>query len=152
MMDPNWNEIAKKLINSFEQIIVQQKPQGYAVLVEWRNDAYIGSLQHIAQKYSNEIVLLSKTTNPIPIELKESLILTQKDITQIIADNTLDLEGRLHVIRMINNKLGIMTSNQTRYMQNNMRIIEEANTGDNIYISQTNLYVADNKQINPKLN
>ena len=63
----------------------------YAVLVEWKGNAYIGSIQHIAPDCSNEVVLLSKTSAPIPIQLKQAILKHDSKRTQLAADEDLDL-------------------------------------------------------------
>ncbi|MEK6839329.1 MAG: hypothetical protein AABX72_00135 [Nanoarchaeota archaeon] len=141
MIEPNWDEIVRKMLPELEREIAQQQPPGYKILLDWNNNWYMGSLQHIAPEYSDEIVLLSKSTNPIPLGLRDAILRAQPKKIKIQADNKLDLEGRLHVLRKKEGKLEIMTANQLSYVQNQRVTIKESNTGNVADTRETHIYI-----------
>ena len=141
MIEPNWDEIVRKMLPELEREIAQQQPPGYKILLDWNNNWYMGSLQHIAPEYSDEIVLLSKSTNPIPLGLMDAILRAQPKKIKIQADNKLDLEGRLHVLRKKEGKLEIMTANQLSYVQNQRVTIKESNTGNVADTRETHIYI-----------
>ena len=86
---------------------------------------HVGSLQHIAPAYSYEIVLLSKSSNPVVPEFRDAILTLKPEIPELTADYQLDLEGRIHGLRIVGNNLTRMTANQTAYVTRMDLIIEE---------------------------
>ena len=151
MPETDWDAVAKKIIDSGEQSLAQQQLRGYSVLVEWRENFYVGSLQHIAPEYSDEVVLLSKPLQSIPLQLKEAIIRARPQITKVNGVAGLDLEGRLHIVRKVNDQLEIMTSDQLDYMRQKGIVVVETNTGEVISRTHAKTY-RDGIKFNPESN
>ncbi len=118
MNDDNipWENIAKSILERENILKYYNYPEPTFVLIEWRNDVYMGSVQHIAPEFSDEIVLLSKSTRSIPVALVTSITKLDGERRKLYADESLDLYGRQHVLRMIESRLTCMTPQQTEYM------------------------------------
>lgn len=114
--DTNWDEIAKSILEQEKSVSPYNVPEPISVLVKWKGNTYIGSIQLIAEKFSKEIVLLSKSTYILPEELVGAIKKLDKERLELYADESLDLEGRQHVIRKLDNILTFMTTQQTQYM------------------------------------
>ncbi len=127
MNDDNipWENIAKSILERENILRYYNYPEPTFVLIEWRNDVYIGSVQHIAPEFSNEIILLSKSTQSIPVTLVTSITKLDRERRKLCADESLDLYGRQHVLRMIESRLMHMTSRQTEYMMKHAPNITE---------------------------
>ena len=95
---------------------MRELPYPTIILLKWREKDYLGSIQEITPTYSKEIVYLSKTSKPIPQELADALKRVEPTILELGAENFLDLEGRGHILRNLEGKLTIMTTEQTAYM------------------------------------
>ena len=147
----DWDEAAKRFIQSEKKQISAQRPKGYPVFIEWKGDAYTGSLQHVAPEFSNEIVLLSKTSKPIPPQLKDAILRVQPDRTQLSANKELDLEGIVHIVRKVDYSIEIMSSEQLEYMMQKNISIEDSKTGKVFSGSQTHFY-QDKKSFDPSNN
>ncbi len=130
MAEPDWDSIAKNLLDTELITLIQQRPIGNPILLEWRGEVYFGSLQTIALEYSSEIVLLSKTSKPIPLPLKDAILRQQPNRSQVRANQQLKLEDRLHIVRKTEDCLDVMTPDQTAYAQQKIHAIGEINTGD----------------------
>jgi hypothetical protein len=130
MTEPDWDSIAKRILDQEQVNLAHQRPPGQPILLDWRNEVYLGSLQAIALEYSPEIVLLSKTSKPLPLPLKEAILKQQPSHSQIIANPELNLEDRLHIVRRTKDYLSIMTPDQTAYAQQHIHAIGEINTGE----------------------
>ncbi len=116
MKDDKLDLIAKEILRQEKSAyhLFSQKPIG--VLVRWKKNIYLGSIQEIAPKFSKEIVLLSKSSHPIDNNLVNSIRKFDKERIELIADESLDLEGRQHAVRKLNNRITFMTPEQTRYI------------------------------------
>jgi len=112
----DWENAAKfileeeKLMNSFSY------PEPVKILVTWKGNVYIGSIQKIVPNFSKEVVILSKSTNIVPDELISAIRRLDKERLELVAEDSLDLEGRQHVLRLAENRLVYMSEQQTRYM------------------------------------
>ena len=95
-----------------------QQPVGYGIILEWRDRSYVGSIQHTVPEYSNEIVLLSKTSSPAEPALRDAIVAIQQGRPVLAVDSALDLEGRVHILRKVDHRLAKMTPSQTEYMVN----------------------------------
>lgn len=111
-----WKEIAENLLKLEREKSRFTFPPAEGIILQWRNEFYFGSLQKIEPEFSPEIVLLSKTTQPISRKLLEAILKIQPKRPQLIADNDLDLEGRLHILRRVGERLIKCTPEQTRYL------------------------------------
>lgn len=123
MVSRNYDEVARNLIRSAKSS--PNLPEAVLILLEYRSKKYFGSIQEITPEFSKEIVCLSKTSQPIPKELAESIRKIEPCILELQADNELDLSGRGHVLRRQQERLTIMTPEQTIYIiENPPKIIE----------------------------
>ena len=151
MNEPDWKGIAKNLVQDMNQQLEMQVPKGYSIMLYWKEGFYVGSLQHIAPEYSNEIVLLSKSSRSIPEELKDAILQEDSERETITAGVNLNLEGRLQIFRKVEGRLLPMTSDQLVYMRNMKIEIGEKNTGDVTSESKTHLY-HKGREIKPEEN
>lgn len=123
--DINWEEIAKSLLMSIEAAKLYNYPEPTTVLITWKDRTYIGSVQDAAPKFSKEIVVLSKSSNPLSDNLVNAIKKLDQNILKLHADNLLDLDGRQHILRRLESKLTYMTKEQTAYMMEHPIIIHE---------------------------
>lgn len=83
------------------------------------------TIQEIIPEFSKEIVLLSKSSRHYPDELAQALRRLDPGRIELFAEYNLDLEGRQHVVRRIDDKVIHMTTEQTIFMMNYpMKIFE----------------------------
>ena len=136
----DWDKAAKAYVKGEKELLKQQNPRGYGVTVNWRDGDYLGSLQHVALQFYPDIVLLSKTSDPLSPEYIGAISRQQPKRERLTADSNLDLEGRLHFLRRVEDRLTKMTPKQTTYMQNNLPAILETNTGIETVKVETHLY------------
>jgi len=123
MVSQDYNLVAKRLIDLAKRM--PNYPQQQLMLLKWRKEQYFGSVQETYPEYSKEIVYLSKTSNPIHSELADCIRKIEPSVLEIVADDELDLEGRGHVLRRLENKLTQMTPEQTKYaIKNPLNITE----------------------------
>lgn len=121
----NWEEIAKRIKKKEEMTNIFTFPKPTPANIYWKNDFYIGAVQDIVPEFSKEIVLLSKSSNHYPKELAQTLRRLDSGRIELFADDNLDLEGRQHVVRRIDDKIVHMTAEQTIFMVNYpMKIFE----------------------------
>ena len=122
MVSQNYDFLARRLIDD-----ARNRPAFPAVelgIIEWRDNPYFGHIQHVYPQ-QQEIVNLSKTSRPIPQALADSIKRVEPTILQLKADDFLDLEGRQHILRKLEDRLTIMTPEQTRYaMEHPIRMVE----------------------------
>jgi hypothetical protein len=129
-METDWHEVAKNYLRNEEISLSRQEPRGVAAFIQWRNNSYVGSVQKIAPEYSDEIVLLSKTSRPIPKQLKEAIAELDQNRLELWAETMIDLEGQYHVLRMVGDRLKQMTADQMQYMRKRGLTVAEENTGE----------------------
>ncbi len=137
----NWYQIARNYLAEEKQSLSKNVPLAIAVFVDWKGQTYIGGIQEIAHGYDKEIVLLSKSSQPIQKELIKAIINLDKCRLTLLAEPILDLEGRLHILRRVENKLQQMTPNQMNYMELKQKVIIEENTGKVVIRSQPQRYI-----------
>lgn len=106
-------------------------PPQTSVTIRWRDNFYFGGIQEISPEYSPEIVLLSKNSNLLPEPFIESVKRLDPKRLELLADGSLDLEGRYHVLRRLENKLTSMTPEQTKYIADSPTRVIELNTIEN---------------------
>lgn len=124
-MEINWDEIAKNILRQEESIKPYISLEQINVLVTWRKNVYIGSIQLINEKFSSEIILLSKSSSPLYKELVDAIRKLDKGRIELCADDLLDLDGRQHILRRLENRLTFMTKEQTKYMVENPIMVSE---------------------------
>jgi len=123
MVAQNYDQVARQLLESARRMT--EIPKAEIILLNWRQEKYFGSVQIIAPKYSEEIVYLSKTSKPLPEGLADSIKEKAPEVMTLTADNELDLRGRGHVLRKLEDRLTIMTPEQTNYMIKNPPTVVE---------------------------
>src|SRR3989338_1396558 len=104
MSNPNWNEIAAKLIYEEEKAMAQMDSPTTAAVLEWRKESYIAIVQQIVIEY-HSIVLLSKWQRPLLPKLQEAILELQPRRRIVQADPLLNLESRLHILFLVRNNL-----------------------------------------------
>lgn len=121
----NWEDIAKNLLEQERLARQYNYPEPIGVIIVWKSDSYIGSIQEIVPGFSKEIILLSKSSSPLNQELISAIKKLDKERLELYVDDTIDLEGRQHVLRRLDNKLVYMTTEQTRYMVDHLPSVVE---------------------------
>lgn len=111
----DWPGAANYLITCEESLYFRNDPKPTFLLLKWRNQTYLGSIQYVPHD-SNEIVVLSKSNKPLPEQFIDALRMLQPDRLELIADDFMDLDGQLHVTRRTGNRITQMTPEQTMYM------------------------------------
>lgn len=114
----NWEEMAKGIMKKEEMTNIFTRPKPTSANIYWKNDFYIGAIQEIVPEFSKEIVLLSKSSMHYPEELARALRRLDPGRIELFTDDNLDLEGRQHVVRRIDDKIVHMTTEQTMFMMN----------------------------------
>lgn len=112
----NWEIIAKKILNQEKVLREYNHPIPTGVILKWKKDIYIGSIQEIVPEFSKEIILLSKSSCPIPENLADAIKKLDMERIELIADNDLNLTERCHILRILKNRLTYLTPEQTEYM------------------------------------
>jgi hypothetical protein len=126
MVYQDWDLIARDMLERQRQITelnVSNPVTG--IFLMWRNGRYFGALIEAAPDYSHEIAYLSKTSKPIPQDLYFAVKRLDSDRLEAIADNELDLEGRHHFLRRVENRLTILTPEQLQYIKDHPEDIVE---------------------------
>lgn len=102
------------------------------VMVEWRGENYLGHIKRIVPEFSDEIVFLKKSFYPRG-DFEEAVKETG-DIEQLYADETLNLDGRYHVLRQRDRELSLLSDEQKDYMNrdNNMSRVYELMIDDEV--------------------
>ena len=123
----NWEGIAKSLLEQEKFIKQYNHPEPTGVIIVWKGDSYIGSIQKIVPGFSKDIVLLSKSSSPLCDKLIGAIKKLDKERLELYAEDILDLEGRQHVLRLLENenKLAYMSEEQTKYMYRHLPDIVE---------------------------
>jgi hypothetical protein len=125
MDDLNWEDIAKNILEQEKRLKTYNYPAPISVLLTWREDVYIGSIQECAPGFSDEIVVLSKSTSKLPYDLVGAIRKLDEKRLELAADGSLDLEGRQHILRRLENRLILLTPEQTKHMVENMPNVVE---------------------------
>ena len=120
-----WEQGAKELLQDEIRKRSLNKPEPVGVLVIWQDYTYIGSIQVIVPDFSKEIVVLSKSTIPLPVEFDNAIRKLDPGRLELTADDKLDLIGRQHILRRGENRLTHMTPDQTAYMLLHPPVIHE---------------------------
>ena len=125
MDNVNWEEVAKNILEQEKLLKTCNHPASISVLLTWREDVYIGSIQAAAPGFSDEIVVLSKSTYRLPGGLVSAIRKLDEKRLELTTDENLDLDGRQHVLRRVGNMLIYMTSEQLKYMTEHLPNIIE---------------------------
>lgn len=112
--------VAAELLKYERDAFKQIEPKPPRVMVKWWGRSYTGYIEEIAPDYSREIVLLTKTSHPLPNDLANAIRKLDTGRIDLEADNSLDLNNRCVVMRFTGNRLTSMTPEQTRYVKENL--------------------------------
>lgn len=124
---PDWDGAARFLLQKEKSVRALNNPEPVGALIKWQGNTYFGTLQAVASEFSNEIVALSKTSNPLPVDLIEAIRKLDPERLELEADASLDMTGRQHLLRRVENRLTSMTRQQTTYMLQHPLVIHEIN-------------------------
>jgi hypothetical protein len=120
MENVNWEEVAGYILGQEKILKTLNFPAPISVLVTWNGDIYLGSIQKVALEFSDEIVVLSKTTHRLPNDLVSAIRKLDTGRLDLVAEDSLDLDGRQHILRIVGNELVYMTHEQTKYITENI--------------------------------
>ena len=125
--NPDWEGVANSLLEQEKFMKQYNHPEPTGVIIVWKGNSYIGSIQKIVPGFSKDIILLSKSSSPLCDELIGAIKKLDKERLELYAEDILDLEGRQHVLRILEkeNKLVYMSEEQTKYMYKNLPDIIE---------------------------
>lgn len=121
----NWEEMAKHILKKEEIMKICNYPVPTPALLMYKNDVYICSIQEVEPEFSNEIVLLSKSSDRLPDGLVVAIRRLDDKRLELEAEDSLDLEGRQHVLRRLENRLLYMTYEQTEHMAEHLPYVYE---------------------------
>lgn len=114
--ETKWTEMARSILEQEKLLRSSNYPEPIGVIVKWDDIPYIGSIQEIVPEFSKEIVLLSKSQYVLPDKLMDAIRELDKGRLELVVDSSLDLIGRQHILRRLDNRLTNMTEEQTKYM------------------------------------
>ncbi|MGH7480322.1 MAG: hypothetical protein ACREJ8_12160, partial [Candidatus Methylomirabilales bacterium] len=92
--------------------VARQQPPGIPAFIEWRDQAYVGTIQEIAPEFSREIVLLNKSPQPVSEEFKTAVLALDKGRLRLQAEPMFDLRARIHILRRAGDRLLGLTEEQ----------------------------------------
>lgn len=121
----NWEEIARYILEKEKILKTCNHPSPIPVIITWKDNIFIGSIQYMVPEFSDEIVLLSKSSYKLPDDLVKAIRKLDDKRLELGADEYLDLNGRQHVLRRVDNILRYMTSEQTEYIVEHLPNIHE---------------------------
>lgn len=124
MTVPDWDGVAKYLLEKERLIKPLNSPEPAGALIKWRGDIYFGTVQAIAEP-SGEIFVISKTSGFVPPGMVEAIRKLDPGRLELTADDNLDLTGRSHVLRKVDKRLTCMTPGQIEYMLRHPLMIHE---------------------------
>ena len=125
--EEDWEMVARRILEGEKTLKYANYPEPKSAMIRWRDNIYIGSIQEIAPEISNEIVLLSKSSQPLPVGLVNAIGKLDSQRLELDADESLDLDGRQHIVRLLENRLVHMTSSQIDFMMKNVPNVYDVN-------------------------
>jgi hypothetical protein len=111
----DWNKLANYILDEEAKVWGLTEPPITGILLRWRVNGYTGGIQVIYPQFSREIAFLSKTSKPVEEELYNAIKRNDPGRVELIADDSIDLEGNYHTLRKLENRLVSMTPEQTGY-------------------------------------
>ena len=93
------------------------------IILHWRDGVYIGYIKEIAPEFSKEIVLIYKSFSPVEERLVDAV--RELDSEELYADDSMNLAGRYHLARKLEDKLTFLTPEQETYMSKRMLRVYE---------------------------
>jgi len=124
-IDKKWEQAARELLQLFDSKKYLTSPEPVVVLIMWNRSTYIGSIQVIVPEFSKEIVVVSKSSKPLPFKLAEAIRKLYPEMLELNAYYMLDMTGRQHILRRSGERLTRMTPEQTEYMLLHPPVITE---------------------------
>lgn len=121
-----------KYLAEEKERMARQTPPGTPAFVEWRDQAYVASIQEIAPDYSTEIVLLNKSPQPVSEEFKNAILALDKNRLCLKAEPMFDLQARIHILRRSGNRLMGLTEDQQEFLQREGVEVTEETSGETI--------------------
>ena len=109
--------------------MAKQQPPGIPAFIDWRDHTYVGSIQEIAPEYSNEIVLLNKSPQPVSEEFMNAVLALDKNRLRLNAESMFDLQARIHILGRSGERLMGLTEDQQEYLKREGVEVTEATTG-----------------------
>jgi hypothetical protein len=109
--------------------VARQQPPGSPVFIEWRDQAYVGSIQEIVPEFSREIVLLNKAPQPVSAEFKTAVLALDKGRLRLRVEPLFDLRARIHILRRVGDRLLELTEGQREHLQREGVEVTEVTTG-----------------------
>ena len=100
------------------------------IILHWRSKTYVGYIKEIAPEFSKEIVLVYKTFNPVEEYLIRAV--RKKDNEELYADDSMELVGRYHLARKLNDRLTFLTPEQEEYIGKRMLRVYEMIMEDDV--------------------
>lgn len=125
MNDEYYKRLSESILDQEKSLSQYNFPQSVGVFIKWKGDIYIGSIQEIVPEFSRDIVLLSKSSNKIPSRLVNAIKKLDPERRVLYANDSLDLEGRQHILKITDNILEYMTPEQTKYVIKHVPIVVE---------------------------
>lgn len=125
MDNANWEEVAKNMLEQEKMLNIYNYPTPISVLITWKGGIYIGSIQEVSPEFSDEIVVLSKSSAKLPDDLVKAIRRLDSERLELVAEDSLDLRGRQHILRRLGDELVYMTSEQTKHMTERLPNIYE---------------------------
>lgn len=140
--------MAKKALASENENLKMAKIKGTYAFVEWKGQTYVGYVTKLVPEYSEEIVFLEKSLVPIRKELREAALNLDKERLVLLAEDFLDLEHRLNILRKRGDTLTDLTEEQTAYIQKRRVRFKEGETEH----SMVTHFYEDLEQMGPSRN
>ncbi len=110
------------------------QPPGIPVIIEWRNQTYLGSFQEIAPEFSREIILLNKFPQPISEDFKNAILAFDKNRLCLEAEPRFDLQAGTFLLKKSGERLMSLTTDQEEFLQRESLEVTEETTGQTITV------------------
>lgn len=100
------------------------------IILHWRGGVYVGYVKEIAPEFSKEIVLIYKSFNPVEERLINAV--RERDNEELYADDSMNLAGRYHLARKLDDRITFLTPEQEAYMSKRMLRVYEMIVEDKV--------------------
>jgi hypothetical protein len=95
------------------------------VIVAWRGEYYIGSIQSVYREYSAQIIYLSKASHTISDSTKDVICDRDSSVQLLTVDEEIDLTGNYHFLWREGDRLTVMSSEAVEYVKSHPKNIIE---------------------------
>jgi len=122
------------------------RPPLTSVVLHWRCDIYIGGVQCLRDDSDcrdDGIYILTKSSRSYNM-LLDAFRHVQPERLELHGDDQIDLSGRLHVVRIINDKVHWMNQEQTEWAKQNVQHLIEVYDGKTEICTERQLLVYNN--------